>query len=128
MVACRPLPAEAGAEVRLVPNQDQAADDLILSEIHPSDLVVTRDLGLAQRVIQSGASAMNDRGNIWQPDTLHERLSIARAAQTIYASGLEQRPLRSFGKKEIDAFSGSFDRWVQNKIRGYSKSAEEQPS
>ncbi len=127
-VSCRPLPVEEGAQLSLVPNEDQAADRHILSQLASDDLVITRDLGLAQKVLSAGASAMNDRGILWQADTLRERLSLALAAREIYTSGLEKRPTKSFGKREIDDFSGGFDRWVQGRIRGQERSGGAGPN
>lgn len=122
-VACRPVPAEHRAEVRTVPCGDQAADRVILEGLGPEDLVVTRDLHLAAEVLDRGASALSDRGVEWRPDSLRERLSVARAAREIYTLGLERRPGKTYDSSDVRKFAEGFDRWVQQRLKDSTGSA-----
>ena len=76
-------------------------------------LVVTRDIPLAEAVLERGAHAMNDRGTLFDPATIAERRSLRDAGEAIRSAGLEtMRRRRSFGKRELKAFADTLDRFL----------------
>jgi uncharacterized protein YaiI (UPF0178 family) len=117
MVSCQSVPPEPGASLHLVPKGEQAADQLILQELNPGDLVITRDLNLALSVLERGGHAMNDRGVLWKTDLLREKISLARYTQQLYESGLENRASKNYGPKDVQEFAKGFDAWVQKLLR-----------
>src|SRR5205823_5237457 len=50
------------------------ADDRILAEMQPGDLVVTADLPLASEVVTRGGHALDPRGELYSEDNVRERL------------------------------------------------------
>jgi hypothetical protein len=86
-------------------------DDFIVTHAHPGDLVVTRDIPLAERMLASGVAAMNDRGDEWKGETIRERRSMRDFMAEARSSGLvESIRKKSFGVDEERAFANSFDR------------------
>ena len=53
-----------------------AADDRIIAEIRPGDLVVTADVPLADRAITAGATALNPRGRLYTSANIKENLAM----------------------------------------------------
>ncbi len=76
-------------------------------------LIVTRDIPLAEAVLDKGAYAMNDRGTLFDAATIGERRSLRDAGEAIRSSGLEvMSRTRSFGKRELKAFADALDRFL----------------
>ncbi len=115
LVSCQPLPIPPSAEWIQVEKGPDSADQAILEKLEENDLVITRDLRLAQRVLEKGAAAMNDRGQLWQKDLVRERISLADFSKVLYDSGLEDRRPNHYAQKDLEAFAKGFDRWVQSR-------------
>ncbi|MCG8480689.1 MAG: DUF188 domain-containing protein [Spirochaetales bacterium] len=115
-------------QIELVTVRHGTVDDEILhrlarrggpaADAHPEGdqgavLVVTRDIPLAEAVLEWGAHAMNDRGTLFDPATIAERRSIRDAGEAIRASGLETMSrARRFGTRELKAFADALDRFL----------------
>ncbi|MCX7024530.1 MAG: DUF188 domain-containing protein [Spirochaetes bacterium] len=108
----RPIPFDAfDGSTGVVVEAPSTADDLIAERAVPGDLVVTRDIPLAERVIARGVAAINDRGDSWTPDTVRERRSLRDFMEKARALGTAA-PVgnRSYGPAEERAFANAFDR------------------
>lgn len=74
-------------------------------------VVVTRDIPLAEGILTRGGIALNDRGTIFDAETIAERRSFRDAAAEIRASGLESMNRRgNYGSQEKKAFADALDR------------------
>ena len=71
------LPQLAGlnAKVVVVPNTPDAADDWIVEQAKPGDLVLTADIPLAARVIPNGVPCYDFRGGEFHPNGIGEALA-----------------------------------------------------
>lgn len=106
-VANRSVPLPAGAhEMRVAPD----ADETIVGLAKPGDLVVTRDIPLAERLVERGVVVLNDRGDVYTAENIGERRSLRDAAERIRAAGLERMGTRTHGVKEIAGFANALDR------------------
>ena len=72
----------------LVAPGEGAADSFIESAVTPSDIVVTRDIPLAERLVARSAYAINDRGDIFTRENVAERRSLRDAMAALRSSGL----------------------------------------
>lgn len=112
-VSNRRLPERPGpgCSFEVVP-KGGTADDRIAAGAVPGDLVVTRDIPLAARIVEAGIACINDRGAEWSADTVRERLSLRDAMAELrslgLAGGLDRS--RDFGEKELKKFADAFDR------------------
>ncbi len=118
-VANRPVPgARSAGSSSVVVEPPATADDYIAANAAPGDLVVTRDLPLAERVIAAGAEAINDRGDVWTADTIRERRSLRDFMERARELGTAPPPGgRSYGAAEERAFANAFDRVLQRLLR-----------
>ena len=88
-----------------------SVDDRIVDRLAPGDVVVTRDIRLAERVLHRGGRAINDRGTVFDPAAIAERRSLRDAAAAIRAAGLETMPrARGYGARQKKAFADAFDK------------------
>lgn len=51
-------------------------DNYIVQQVSASDLVVTADIPLAAEIMEKGATALNPRGEIYDPDTIKQKLTM----------------------------------------------------
>jgi uncharacterized protein YaiI (UPF0178 family) len=109
--ANRPIPNLFGTAVmELCPTTDGAADNRITELAEKGDLVVTRDVGLAKRLVEKCVFVMDDRGRIFTSDNTGEQLSIRDFQVGLADAGVEIVRIANYGKKEIKKFSDSFDK------------------
>jgi uncharacterized protein YaiI (UPF0178 family) len=113
-VANRRIPLEKNACVSavIVKKTEGSADANIIRGAKRGDLVITRDIPLAAELVRLGVSAINDRGNAFQADTVAERLSMRDFMKDLRDMGLYESPGGGFGPKEAKFFADAFDREV----------------
>lgn len=87
------------------------ADNYIVQQAEPGDLIITADIPLADEVITKGAHALNPRGEMYTKDTIKQRLQMRDFMETMRSSGvqtggpapLSQADRQNFANK-LDAF------------------------
>ena len=98
----RSIQVEAGFDV---------ADNYIVQQAEPGDLVITADIPLADELITKGAHALNPRGEMYSKETIKQRLQMRDFMETMRSSGvqtggpapLSQADRQNFANK-LDAF------------------------
>ena len=91
-----------------------SVDDRIVDRLAPGDVVVTRDIRLAERVLHRGGRAINDRGTVFDSAGIAERRSLRDAAAAIRAAGLETMPrTRGYSARHKKAFADAFDKLLK---------------
>jgi len=90
-----------------------AADDYIVEHAVPGDLVITRDIPLADRLIKKDIATINDRGSVFEKETIQKRLKEREFSMQLAQIGLIGYKDNTFGKKELSAFATCFDREFQ---------------
>lgn len=101
-----PLPASDQVDQRVVHD----ADDAMVEVAEDGDLAVTHDVPLAARLIEKGATVLDDRGGRFTGENIGERLSSRDFAAELRESGVMTQRFRAFGPKEVQAFANAFDR------------------
>ena len=96
--------------MELCPSGEGAADDRIVELARIGDLVLTRDLPLAERLVDSGVTVLDDRGRVFTKENIRERRSIRDFVVGLAENGQETERTASYGKKELNAFANSLDR------------------
>ena len=114
-----PLPPGNNISTLIVPPGDGSADDRLLAEAKPGDMIITRDIPLASRAVEAGITTLNDRGEVWTTGTIRERLSVrdhmAALREAGLAAGLDKT--RSYGPRETKAFADALDRAITATVR-----------
>ena len=118
-VANRPIPGITGDTVVMdvCPRGENAADDRILQLARPGDLVLTRDIPLASRLVDAAIVVLDDRGQIYTKENIRERLSLRDFMVDLAEHGLGAARTASYSKRELKAFADSFDRLLSKLIR-----------
>ena len=92
-------------EMRVCPQTPGAADDCIADNCAPGDVVATRDIPLASRLVDKGVRVINDRGLCYDKRTVEKRLKERELSMQMEALGLHKGHSReSYGGRELDAF------------------------
>lgn len=111
-LANRPMDLGTGIAAEVVDNG--TVDEEILRRIVRDGepvLVITRDIPLAEAVLQRGGWALNDRGTEFDQSSIAERRSLRDRAEVIRALGIETMDRRrSYGEREVKAFADALDR------------------
>ncbi len=93
------------------------ADDRIVDMAHKGDLVVTRDVILASRVVEMECVAIDDRGSVYTTENIRERLSLRNAMAQFREAGFFVEKNKPIGAKEIQAFANALDSQLTKLIR-----------
>ena len=118
-VANRPIPGIKSntAIMEICPNEDGAADDRIFDLACPGDLVLTRDVPLANRLVLASILVLDDRGKLYTKENIRERLSIRNFMVGLAENGMGIERHTTYGKRELKSFADSFDRIMTKLIR-----------
>lgn len=98
-------------------NTEGAADDYIVEQTAPCDLVITRDIPLAAKLVEKGINTINDRGCLFTTETIREQLSIRNFNYNIAKMGIQPDRIGSFNKKNLNDFANCLDRELQKKLK-----------
>ena len=98
-------------------NQSQAADNYIFNNTSQYDIVITRDILLAERLVTKNITVLNDRGNMWTKENIKERKSERDFNLQLALIGLGGDTKNSYGKKEFANFANCFDREVHQLMK-----------
>lgn len=112
LVANRPLRVPPSRHVRTVqvPAGFDGADQRIVAELAPGDLVITADIPLAALVIRKGGAALDPRGEIYTEANIGDRLAMRNLLDELRGAGQVTggpKPLDARGRQ---AFASQLDR------------------
>jgi uncharacterized protein YaiI (UPF0178 family) len=114
-VANRPIPLEAGPGIVMTvcPPGEGSADNRIVELAQKGDLVITRDVPLASRLVEKEILVIDDRGRVFTQDNIREHLSLRNFMVGLAETGLGMERIASYGRKELKSFADSLDRELQ---------------
>ncbi len=106
---------ELSANIKMIvcPKESQAADNWILQNAAPGDLVVTRDIPLAAALVKKNIRVMNDFGKAFDKQNVERALKERELAMQMADLGLGTRRRDSYGQKEFELFAQSFSKEIQ---------------
>lgn len=88
------------------------ADNRIVEMLQPSDLVITADIPLADRVITQNAHAIDHRGERYTPENIKQYLAIRNLMQEIRDSGETTKGPAPFSKKDVHNFATTLNNFL----------------
>ena len=88
------------------------ADDFIVQQVRPGDLVITADIPLASDIIDCDASALNPRGELYSRANVRARLNMRDFFETMRASGIHSGGAAPLSKRDRMDFANALDRYV----------------
>lgn len=99
-------------EMIICGNEKDSADNYIFDSCTDNDLVITRDILFAARLVEKGITVINDRGTSFTKynieDKLRERNLDFNLAQLGFSGGKE----RNYGQKEFTKFEKCFQQEI----------------
>ena len=93
-----------------------SADNYIFDNAAPNDIVLTRDLPFAARLVEKKICVMNDRGLIFNSENIEEKLREREFSLNLSAIGLGGNRENYYGEKELKKFSRTFEEKIQEHI------------
>ncbi|NIZ40343.1 DUF188 domain-containing protein [Entomospira entomophila] len=101
------------------------ADDFIVEHAHDKDLVLTRDIILASRLLEKNVRVLNDRGYEFTQDNIREKLSERLIMLRARESGLYVPPVDSvYHKKDLANFANRLYNIINDSQKGLRESLE----
>lgn len=88
----------------MVPQGADAADDWIADHAREGDIVVTADIPLARRVIETGAQALGPTGRMFTPDSIGMALAMRDLNQHLRETGESKGYNASFTARDRSKF------------------------
>jgi hypothetical protein len=93
------------------------ADNYIVQQCRPDDLVITADIPLAAEVVAQGASAINPRGERYTPENIRQRLAMRDFMEQMRATGQVSGGPPPLDNTDKQAFANALDRLLAQKSR-----------
>ncbi|MDR2864616.1 MAG: DUF188 domain-containing protein [Spirochaetaceae bacterium] len=117
-VANRPIP-DLGDNtfMELCPEHEGAADDKIVEMAKQEDLVITRDVGLAKRLVEKSIAVMDDRGRLFTQENIAELYSIRCFQVGLAENNANIVRTAHYGQQELKSFSDSFDKILTSLLK-----------
>ncbi|TAN49105.1 MAG: YaiI/YqxD family protein [Methylococcaceae bacterium] len=88
------------------------ADNYIVAQVRPGDLVITADIPLADAVIAKSAHALNPRGEFYTPENIKQRLAMRDFMDQLRGSGVQTEGPAPFSTGDQRAFANQLDRFL----------------
>ena len=109
------VPSEPWIELVVVKNEGKldAADDRIVQEASPAEIVVTEDILLADRCLQAGASVLSPRCRVFTEETIGEAVATRALMAGLRESGEITGGPAQFEKRDRSKFLQRLDEIVQ---------------
>ena len=94
-------------------NQKDSADNYIYEHTQAeTDLVITRDIVFADRLVTKGVAVINDRGTEFTKEIIKERLSERDFNLQLVQLGLSKPYHEGYDQKKFEKFANCLDRVV----------------
>jgi uncharacterized protein YaiI (UPF0178 family) len=108
------VPREPWIELKVVKETGDldAADDWIVEEVEPGDIVISEDIILASRCLEKEARALNPRGRVFTPESIGEALATRELMADLREAGTITGGPSPFGKTDRSRFLQRLDEIV----------------
>ncbi len=118
LVANQPLTVPPSRHIRTqqVGAGFDVADNHIVAQVAPGDLVITADIPLAAEVVEKGAQALDPRGELYTTENIRQRLNMRDFMDTLRSSGVDTGGPASLSQTERQAFANHLDRILTKRI------------
>ncbi len=111
------VPEGLGVEMVLVDQAPDAADDWIVENVRPGDVVVTADIPLAARCLEAGARVLGTTGRIFGEDSIGNLLATRDLKEHLREAGVMSGGPPSMAAKDRSRFLSKLDELVQMGLR-----------
>ena len=106
------------AEMVVVEDGPDVADDWIAERAGPGDIVITADIPLADRALKAGAAALSAKGRPFTPDSIGAALAQRAVMEHIRSTGEITGGPSAFTQADRSRFLQALDEAVNRALRG----------
>lgn len=117
-VANKNIPCEFKDYEMVICNQEKdAADNYIYDNATENDLVITRDIVFADRLVSKRITTINDRGTVFTSENVKELLSERDFDFALAQAGVVKHFSDGYTKKQFALFANCFDKVIHQLIK-----------
>jgi uncharacterized protein len=108
------IPSDPLTIMQVVSGGFDAADDWIVENAKPGDIVVTSDILLAARCIPKGVRSLGPKGHEWTEDNIGDAVANRELMQNLRHMGEMRGGPAPMDKKDRSKFLGQLDQIIQS--------------
>ncbi|NDV20427.1 YaiI/YqxD family protein [Pseudodesulfovibrio sp. JC047] len=110
------VPTSPLIKTLVVPAGFNEADDEIVRQVAPGDLVITADIPLADAIVAKGATGLNPRGELYTEDNVKGLLRMRNLMEELRSGGMVAGGPPPIGSKDKQQFTNQLDRFLTRNI------------
>jgi uncharacterized protein len=115
------IPQERHLELVVVDGQFDSADDWIVLQLAPNDVVVSADIPLVSRCLEKGARVLTPTGRVFTEDSIGDALAARAVAAHLRELGTITGGPAPFGKEDRSRFLQRLDQVLQAALRAEAR-------
>lgn len=101
-------------KIQVSPGFD-VADNKIVEDMEPGDLVITADIPLADAVVTKEGTALDPRGTLYTKRNIKQKLSLRNFNAELRSSGAMMGGPPTLSKKETQTFANAIDKFLASR-------------
>jgi len=121
------VPSGFGAELVVVDQGPDVADDWIVENVRPGDIVVTADIPLAARCLEVGARAIGTNGRIFTEDGIGVLVATRDLKTELRDAGMMTSGPPPLSDRDRSRFLAKLEELVQLSLRAEKEHQASQP-
>ena len=110
-------PAFACVRLIVVPSGPDAADDYLVENARPGELVICSDVPLADRLVKKRIAALDPRGREFDERNMGDRLAVRNLFTDLREQGQAGGGQGAYGDRDRQAFANALDRLLTQLAR-----------
>ena len=113
-VANKPIKSEKqNFKMILAENTKDSADNIIFENITEKDIAITRDILLADRLVQKNIRTINDRGTYFSKENIKKKVEERNYDFNLAQLGFSGSKEKNYGMKELKKFRECFEKTLK---------------
>jgi len=96
--------------------EKDSADNYILENSDKNDIVITRDIPFASRLVEKNICVMNDRGVSFTKDNIEDRLMERNFSLNLSSIGFTGNKKNNYSQNELKKFKTTFEYELQKHV------------
>ena len=113
-VANKPIKSEKqNFKMILAENTKDSADNIIFENITEKDIAITRDILLAERLVQKNIKTINDRGTYFSKENIKRKVEERNYDFNLAQLGFSGSKEKNYSMKELKKFRECFEKTLK---------------